>query len=57
MTNFDAFCIGEFPDVVVACGIAIETGLDAGAEVFDLREEQVDFCGDAGYIEAADIYR
>ena len=57
MANFNTFCVGKFPDVlvVVACVFTIDAGLDTRAEVRYLREDEVDFCGDASYIETADI--
>jgi hypothetical protein len=55
MADFKTFCVGKFPDVVIAYGFTIETGLDTRAEVCYLREDEVDFCGDASYIETADI--
>ena len=55
MTNFHTFSIGKLPDVVVASCFTVETSLDARAEVFDLRKDEVDFCGHAGDIETPDI--
>jgi hypothetical protein len=55
MADFNTFCVGKFPDVVVACVFTIDAGLDTRAEVCYLREDEVDFCGDASDIETADI--
>ena len=57
MAAFDAFSVGEFPDVIVAGATAIETGLNAGAKVFDLGEEKVDLRCDTSYVETVDVYR
>ena len=56
MARHDTVCIGEFPDVIVAGSVMVETILNTGTKIFDLRKEKVDFCGDTGYIKAADVY-
>jgi hypothetical protein len=55
MSTLDTGGSGEFPDVVVACLFAVETGLNAITFGLDLGERKVDFRGDASHIETSDI--
>lgn len=47
---------GEFPDIIVASSVALDTGSDAVTFGLDLRECKVDFRSNSGYIEASNIY-
>jgi hypothetical protein len=51
----DALRGGEFPNIIVACLLAVETGLDAITFILDLRKCEVDFGSDTGDIEASNI--
>lgn len=55
MSIHDALRSGELPDIVVACLFAVKASLDAITFSFDLGKCEIDFGGDAGYIEATNI--
>jgi len=55
MSNLDTRGSGELPDVVVAGGLAGDTGLDAITFSLDLGKRKVDFRRNASYIETSDI--
>jgi hypothetical protein len=45
----------EFPDIVIASVLVVETGPDTVTFILDLRKCKVDFCGNTGYIETSNI--
>lgn len=55
MSSLNTGRSGEFPDVIVACLFAVETGLDAITFRLDLGEREIDFRGNTSHIETSDI--